>query len=213
VVVTTANFAAKAGTLARYERDDASDSWRRIGEEIPVVVGRSGMGWGRGLHPAQSGGPSKREGDGRAPAGVFRLSGTFGYAESAPGRLPYTPLTDTVECVDDPRSKRYNVIVDTSGITNPDWSSFEKMRRDDDLYRLGVVVDHNAFPATAGAGSCVFLHVWRGPQDGTAGCTAMDAEAMAQVAGWLDARARPVLVQLPAHEYDRLREAWRLPAR
>jgi hypothetical protein len=32
-----------------------------------------------------------------------------------------------------------------------------------------------------------------------------------QVLAWLDPRARPVLVQLPAAQYGRLRGAWTLP--
>jgi L,D-peptidoglycan transpeptidase YkuD (ErfK/YbiS/YcfS/YnhG family) len=116
-----------------------------------------------------------------------------------------------VQCVDDPKSKRYNVIVDRKGISNPDWKSFETMRREDDLYRVGVVVDHNAFPAAPGAGSCIFLHIWSGPQDPTIGCTAMEGARLEQIVHWLDPRARPVLVQLPEGEYKRLRDDWALP--
>jgi hypothetical protein len=35
---------------------------------------------------------------------------------------------------------------------------------------------------------------------------------MSQMAGWLDAAALPLLVQLPQAEYDRWREVWALPA-
>jgi D-alanyl-D-alanine dipeptidase len=211
VVVTAAGWSAQTGTLTRWQREDANDPWHRVGDEVQVALGKGGMGWGRGLHPAQPRGPVKQEGDNRTPAGAFRLSGTFGYEPSAIGRLPYTPLTDDIQCVDDGRSKRYNVIVDRKGITNPDWKSFERMRRDDDLYRLGVVVEHNAFPATPGAGSCIFLHIWSGPAQPTVGCTAMAADGLAKLAEWLDPAARPVLVELPEAEYSRLHTSWQLP--
>jgi len=84
------------------------------------------------------------------------------------------------------------------------------MRRDDDQYRWGVVVDHNAERET-GCGSCVFLHIWEAPGKGTAGCTAMNSSSMEAVLRWLDAKERPVLVQLPRAEFERLRTAWGLP--
>jgi D-alanyl-D-alanine dipeptidase len=211
VVVVTDEWSARAGTLRRFVRDGSTDSWRALPGEAPVMVGSAGLGWGRGLHPPQSSGPTKQEGDRRAPAGVFRLSATFGYESSAPGKLPYTPLGESIQCVDDPRSKKYNLLVDRSGISNPDWKHFEVMRRDDDQYRIGVVVDHNAWPATPGAGSCIFLHIWAAPDQPTVGCTAMAPANVEELAGWLDPSAHPALVQLPRREYQRLREEWALP--
>jgi hypothetical protein len=39
----------------------------------------------------------------------------------------------------------------------------------------------------------------------------MAEEDLREVLAWLDPRARPVLVQLPASAYDGLRGAWALP--
>jgi D-alanyl-D-alanine dipeptidase len=157
-------------------------------------------------------GPLKKEGDGKAPAGVFRLSTAFGFAGTAPGlKMPYTSLTPTVECVDDVNSRRYNLIVDRNRVSNVDWRSSEKMRAVDG-YRWGVVVDHNASPPVAGRGSCIFLHIWAGPEKGTAGCTAMEQPNLEAMLRWLDAKKNPLLVQLPEAEYTRLRSLWKLPA-
>jgi D-alanyl-D-alanine dipeptidase len=207
VLVVTPGWEATAGTLRRFTR--AGAGWREEGAPIPVVVGRSGLGWGRGLHPEGLDGPTKREGDGRAPAGVFFLTEAFGYAEGAATGLPYLHATPGLECVDDAASAHYNEVLDRDTVA-VDWASHEEMRRPDDLYRLGVVVAHNR-PAEPGAGSCIFLHVWSGPRTTTSGCTAMTGGAMDAVAAWLDAAAAPVLVQLPVAEYDRLRTAWALP--
>jgi L,D-peptidoglycan transpeptidase YkuD (ErfK/YbiS/YcfS/YnhG family) len=214
VLVLTAGWDATAGTLQRFERSETAAAWTPTDAPVPVVVGRSGLGWGRGLHPAPPGGPVKREGDGRATAGVFRLSALFGYAPAeamGPLQMPYLHAHPGLECVDDPASRHYNRIVDRDSVGRPDWTSHEEMRRRDDLYRLGVVVDHNAAPPRPGAGSCIFLHLWSGPADPTVGCTAMaPAEAEALVR-WLDAGRTPVLVQLPRPAYQRLRTAWGLP--
>jgi len=159
------------------------------------------------------GDPGKREGDGRSPAGVFSLSGAFGYA---PGgecpwiKLPYREATSTLKCIDDIRSRHYNRLVN-AGEEPKDWSSCEEMRRPDDQYRLGIVVEHNAAPAIPDRGSCIFIHIWKGPEVGTAGCTAMAPEDMETLLRWLDPAAVPVLIQLPESAYRQLKGPWELP--
>lgn len=219
VVVTTADWTTPEGILQRYDRFSPKDVWQPVGEAIPVVVGRNGLGWGIGLQGAANlekpryGGSEKREGDGRAPAGIFKLSSAFGYA-SAPQaawiKLPYTAATSSLRCVDDPQSLHYNRLVDASQIL-PDWKSAEEMRRGDDQYRLGVVVDHNTDPVVSGRGSCIFIHIWKGAKTGTAGCTAMSQDNMELLLRWLDPAADPVLIQLPAPTYGQLRPVWGLP--
>src|SRR5437763_1546330 len=126
VLVTTRDWDAVEGTLRRFERKNEKAGWRSVGAAVPVVVGRGGMGWGAGLNAQTGEGPLKKEGDGKAPAGVFRLGSAFGFANEAPGLLmPYTPLTPTVECVDDVNSRRYNLIVDRSSVRDVDWKSSE----------------------------------------------------------------------------------------
>jgi L,D-peptidoglycan transpeptidase YkuD (ErfK/YbiS/YcfS/YnhG family) len=192
IVVTTPAWDKIDGRLQRYERAADGQNWQPVGAPIPIVVGRGGMGWGRGIHGAPPGaGPIKREGDGRAPAGLFRLSAAYGYAspdEASRVKLPYV-----------------------QSLATNDWKSSEQMRRNDELYRWVVVVDHNANTAEAGAGSCIFLHIWSGASQGTAGCTAMEATRMEEVIYWIDPAAHPLLVQMPEAEYAKLREVWKLP--
>jgi len=214
ILVTTGGWNAVEGEARLYERDSINDHWKAVGEKIPIVVGRNGMAWGRGLHGDAIGeSPMKQEGDGRAPAGVFSLSSAFGYAppeQAGDVKFPYVQVVATLECVDDPQSTHYNRIIDRGAVENPDWKSSERMRRDDDQYRWGVVVDHNAQGAS-GRGSCVFLHIWEGPGKGTAGCTAMNSSSMEDLLRRLDAKKRPILVQLPQVELGRWRKAWGLP--
>ncbi len=179
------------------------------------MIGAGGSGWGRGLHghgaPAGRSGPDKREGDGKSPAGAFALGASFGYAARAlaGARTPYTQVDRSWVCVDDARSGHYNQVLDSDGV-GADWDSREEMRRSDDLYRWVITVDHNR-DAAAGAGSCIFLHLWRGSGSGTAGCTAMERPAMESLLVWLDPAARPVFVLLPAAELEALRGPWALP--
>jgi D-alanyl-D-alanine dipeptidase len=217
VVVTTPGWNDVAGTLQKYERANPRGKWTAVGKPFAVVVGKNGLGWGTGIvpPPSQAGAgsdPVKKEGDGKAPAGVFRLPTAFGYAaERLPGsRMSYVSLTPSVECVDDTRSSFYNRVLDR-GTVAVDWNSSELMLRTDELYRWGVVVDHNSDPPAPGAGSCIFLHIWRGPGQGTVGCTAMPREQIESLLGWLDPERTPLLVQLPAEQYKRLRSRWKLP--
>lgn len=217
VVVTTADWNSPQGVLRRYERSKTSKKWKAIGEPIAVMVGKTGLAWGSGIihvdAPISSTNePMKKEGDGRAPAGVFRLSKIFGYAPQAqPGwKMPYLSLTSSVECVDDTASKFYNQVVDRSAVS-PDWNSSEHMLRSDDLYRWGILVEHNSSPAVAGGGSCIFMHIWRGPGQPTVGCTAMPQADLESLIAWLDPARTPLLVQLPEAQYKSLRKSWRLP--
>lgn len=217
LVVTTEGWDTVPGTLLRFERAAPGAAWSPVGGPVAVVVGRSGMGWGRGLHAATpaAGEPVKREGDGRAPAGVFRIGSAFGYATASSMRwirMPYIHSTDTFRCVDDVKSAYYNQVVDSAGVRK-DWSgTVERMRLADGQYRLGAIVEHNWGDQTRpGDGSCIFLHVWKGPGQGTAGCTAMTEASMEGVLRWLDPAAAPVLVQLPRAEYAARRLGWGLP--
>jgi zinc D-Ala-D-Ala dipeptidase len=143
---------------------------------------------------------------------VFALDRVFGFAPAAQmswARLPYLPIGAGTECVDDVRSAHYNTIVDRGATSPVDWASAERMR-DIGQYRLGVTVAYNT-PPRAGRGSCIFLHIWAGPDTYTAGCTAMAERDLTALAMWLDGARRPVIVQLPEQEYARRRAAWRLP--
>lgn len=209
------NWNATSAQLQRFERPVGGD-WTAVGAALPVVLGRNGLAWGRGLHAPDSAG-DKREGDGRAPAGVFAITALFGEAPAdassvAALRLPYLAAGPRLKGVDDPASMHYNRIVDEAAVT-VDWASCEDMLRDDGRYALGAVVAHNAAPVLPGAGSCIFLHVWAGPETPTAGCTAMALADMRLLASWLDGARAPVLVQLPLDAFTRLRADWGLPQR
>lgn len=210
VLVVTPSWDSTSGTLRRFARAGASAPWRRVGAAVPVVVGASGLAWGADSLGSPDD-PLKREGDGRSPAGVFPLDRAFGFASTMPQlRMPYVPLLAGTECVDDTSSVHYNTVVNRDRVPSVDWTSSEHMRRIAQ-YQVGVIVGYNTRPVSKGRGSCIFLHIWDGPGSSTAGCTAFPRADVEQLLAWLDARRQPVLVQLPAAEYERLRGRWALP--
>jgi L,D-peptidoglycan transpeptidase YkuD (ErfK/YbiS/YcfS/YnhG family) len=212
VLSISESWGATEARVRRFERASASEPWRQVGAGVTASLGRRGLGWGRGLHPAAEFlGPPKREGDGKSPAGVFELREATGYAPAPPPgtKLKYRTATPTLRCVDDTASAFYNQLVDEAQVK--DWSSAEDMRRADDLYRLVVWVGHNDAPVLVPGGSCIFLHLRDSPTATTEGCTAFDAGPMQVLLRWLDPAQRPVLVQLPRQSYRMLAEPWGLP--
>jgi L,D-peptidoglycan transpeptidase YkuD (ErfK/YbiS/YcfS/YnhG family) len=197
VCVTATGWNANAGTLQRWERSGGDASWTKVGGVVDVVIGKNGMGWGLGLHrvPEGADGPRKKEGDGRSPAGMFRLTGAFGFGAAAVGRLPWVAIARTTEAVDDPGSRYYNRIVDRGRVERVDWKSSEKMA-EIPVYALGVVVAHNPENAP-GEGSCIFVHLQGRSRTGTAGCTALREGDLRELVGWLDPKRGPVMIQLP----------------
>jgi D-alanyl-D-alanine dipeptidase len=202
VLVTAAEWDSPRGVLRRYERERGGTRWRQIGATRDVLLGERGMAWGLGLHEVpRDASRRKHEGDRRAPAGVFLLSSAFGRLAASQydiARFPYRQLVAGTEAVDDPASRFYNHIVQREHVPAPDWKSSERMAEIAD-YELGVMVAHNP-QNIPGAGSCIFIHQWRGERTGTAGCTALRAPHLLKLIRWLDADQHPVLVQLPGRE-------------
>ena len=217
ILVVTPDWDATEGKMQLFQRAEATGDWSAVGQAEAITVGRTGVAWGVGLHTAQAQGPQKKEGDGKAPAGVFTLGPAFGYAATLKTGLKYTPMSASHYCIDVSGSPLYNEIVDSREVGEAAVKeSTEPMRRDlhakgDQRYKEGFVIQHNA-ANTQGAGSCIFAHLWKAPGEATAGCTAMAEPTMDHLLAWLDARKRPRLVQLPRAEYERLRQAWKLPA-
>lgn len=213
LLVHAASWSSAWGELNRYERDGAGE-WKLISSPVSVDLGRNGMAWGRGLHAMPSSGPRKTEGDGKSPAGVFALDRAFGVASQLPEQaqgFPYLSSEPTTYCVEDVRSQHCNQIVDATAVHRTTWEKWSELKRSDGLFDWGIIVAQNQPDTVRGGGSCVFIHIWRGPHVPTAGCTAMPRAQVEVVLRWLNPSKKPVLVQLPDAELERLRSDWALP--
>jgi len=195
LIVTTKNWDAPQGSLQRYENIDGK--WKKIGKKIKIFVGEKGLAWGSGLHTPQQG-LQKKEGDRKAPAGIFSLQEAFGY-EPLDINYPYLVMTKHHHCVDDSNSKWYNQVIDSREIAK-DYTSHEVMRFDANYYRYGIMVGHNRANKPYG-GSCIFIHIKDIP---TMGCTAMLENEMVEILRWLNPASDPLLIQAPKSEIKRL---------
>ena len=208
IVVTSNSWNTIQGKMNVYEYH--SGVWKSVLKDIPIVTGRSGMAWGRGLHSLESTiGRLKKEGDGNSPAGIFYLSGLFGYDDIS-SKMNSIKVDQQTFCVDDSKSAYYNQIVKTDTVKK-DWISAETMRMKSDAYKYGIFVDYNVKPAVPQMGSCIFMHIWSGSDSPTAGCTAMKEADILKLIGFLDKKKNPVLIQVPRAEYDKMKLIYKLP--
>jgi len=188
LIVVADNFNSSTAKLSCFEGN------KQICKDIEVNLGKNGLGWGIGFKniPHAVDEPIKHEGDKRAPAGIFKLTESFGYASRNPSKLPYLYANKNLICVDDSNSPFYNQIIEANG----DEKSFEHMRRKDNQYRYGIVVAHNPH-AKAQRGSCIFIHIQKEKNHPTVGCTSMSEENLKKVIKWLDKSKNPILIQIP----------------
>jgi L,D-peptidoglycan transpeptidase YkuD (ErfK/YbiS/YcfS/YnhG family) len=178
-VVVERDEAAPSGMALRlYER--GSDGWQSLGAVIPAVAGRNGL-----ARPGE-----KREGDGRTPSGIFALERGFGY-EPFETKMPYIVLSPEMIWIDDARSDRYNTLAEKR---EGEGLSYEIMKRADDLYKYGIVIEYNTRAIVPGAGSAIFFHIWRSPATPTAGCIAAAEPDMVRMLRWLDPAQHPLAV-------------------
>ena len=208
VVVTTGGWNNIQGKMSTYQWK--ANKWSPVLVNIPIVTGRSGLAWGKGLHdPALNKGKLKKEGDGNAPAGIFYLNGLFGY-QAISANMNSLKVDERTFCVDDVKSAYYNQIVKMDTIKK-DWNSAETMRMKSDVYKYGIFVDYNSNPAIPGKGSCIFMHIWTKSTDPTAGCTDMTEASILKLISFLEKTKNPVLVQVPQSEYHKMKLLYKLP--
>ena len=218
-------WSSSSAVLQRYAREGSGRKlgpWTPVGAPFPARLGPNGLAWGIGLHSVPTKAASaevllKREGDDRSPAGIFVLSAAFGYSPvwAKKTKLPYVTVGARDLFVEDPTSPFYNSHVRIDHAPTTDWERGQQMYQNDPAHRLEVLVDHNmTSPPTPGAGSAIFIHVWRG--DGakaTAGCTSVSDADIESLVSWLDPATKPVYALLSADQYELHQKAWGLPVR
>ncbi len=189
ILVTADAANGPRATLAAYAY--ASGHWSKVMGPMPAVLGRNGIS----LH--------KREGDGKSPAGIFRMGRAFGSRARPDGvRLPYTRTTQYDYWVDAVDSPDYNHWETWFGDADERWASFERLRIP--AYEYAAVIRYNMDPVRKGLGSAIFFHIWPGPDGHTAGCTAVSKQNVLRVLRWLDPVQQPVIIQGTGKQLEQL---------
>ena len=164
-----------------YALEKKGAEWKIAFEPFNAVIGKNGF-----APPGK-----KREGDGKTPSGIFVLQRTFGYNEYIKTTMPYRQVLVDDIWVDDPKADDYNRWVKKQETRA---ASYERMKRDDNLYKYGIVIEYNTKSVIKGYGSAIFFHVWRGENIPTEGCVAVSEQNIIKILGWLDPKALPVVI-------------------
>jgi L,D-peptidoglycan transpeptidase YkuD (ErfK/YbiS/YcfS/YnhG family) len=204
---------SSSATLRLYRK--SGKRWEPEAGPWQARLGREGLVWGLGIHPAPAGAATKREGDWRSPAGVFEIGGVWGYQTTIRKhpRLAYHQITPRDLWVEDPGSEHYNRHLVLPRDPASPWERKQQMKQDDPAHSLKLFIAHNAPPKVVpNAGSSIFFHIWRaGGAKPTAGCTTMDEGRLRDLIARIDPGCRPLYVLLPKTEYEKLRGPWKLP--
>lgn len=206
-------------TLTLVEKN-AAGKWQRVLGPYPGRLGRNGSIWGLGMHSNPGGALTKKEGDGRSPAGIFSLGGLW-VNNPTPVQhdpaIPYVQVGPNDLWITDPRLPHlYNRYKRLDHPASTPWELHEQMRQNDYPHSIKMLVHHNTPESVGkpivGAGSSIFFHIWR--RDGaapTAGCTSMQEDHLRAFIARLRADKKPVYILLPRSEYTKRRKSWQLP--
>lgn len=133
----------------------------------------------------------KREGDGATPRGRFRLiscqTRKEGWKTALP-KLPHNRIKVSDGWCDAQGDRNYN-----RQVRLPYPASHEKLTREDDLYDLFVVMDHNVSKRLRRGGSAIFFHLAREGYLPTEGCIAVSRRAMEWIAPRLSRRSQIIV--------------------
>lgn len=163
---------------ARFE-DLLITYWARFrGRRFPSAIGAHGVA------------TDKQEGDGATPSGAFRVVGGLYRADrmNIPKGGPISAVSPGDIWSDDPLDPAYNRL----SRRGSRGYGHERMRRGDGLYDLVLFTDHNQ-PPVPGAGSAIFLHIWRAPRAPTAGCVAFRRQDLLWIWARWNARSRVII--------------------
>lgn len=213
IVATAPGWDSMKGQLQLFQRDGGGE-WRPASGPVPVLFGKNGLAWGRGVRGTDEAGRHKQEHDGRAPAGVFNIGTIYTYDGALPtgASYPFHQVSDADAWVDDVHSPDYNRFITIPDPQHPPaWFDKMKMRHGDFAYHWLVEIRHNSDPPEAGAGSAIFFHIRRGESRPTSGCTTMSEPDLVRLIRWLRAADHPEYVLLPGSEYGEKWRAWGLP--
>ena len=191
----------------------ANGEWKQTFGPVPVLFGKNGSAWGRGVFGQDEPGRHKVERDGRTPAGVFRIGKIYTYDKALPkgADYPFHTVTEADAWIDDPSLPLYNRHVQVDPKNPPPWFESQKMRHGDFAYRWLIEIRHNADDIVPGRGSAIFFHIRRGPNRPSVGCTTMAEKDIVALIRWLKSSSQPHYATMPWSEYRKKWAAWGLP--
>jgi len=164
------------------------ENWKLTFDSIPCTFGRNGF-----AEPDQ-----KIEGDGKTPSGTFQIGSAFGYKNDLDANMNFIELSDTHYWISDTTSAIYNTLVDYY----PEGLYVEKMKRNDHLYKHGIIIEYNTRNTIKGKGSAIFIHIERKKGYPTAGCIAVSDENIKNLIKWIKPEKKTLIIMGNKNEID-----------
>ena len=184
VIVDAPSAASTTATLTAYEDD--GNGWNQVFGPMPAVDGVDG--WVPG--------PSRSEGDGTTPEGIYTIGPTMYGTDPNPGtQFPYHQLVCGDWWDEDSASPTYNTFQHVAcGTTPPYAADSEALWTEGNAYPAMAVIDYNT-PPSGPLGSGIFLHADIGAP--TQGCVSLPLTDLDAVLAWLNPALHPVIVMGP----------------
>lgn len=121
----------------------------------------------------------KKEGDGKTPIGCWQ----FKHILYRPDRiklplspLPISPIEKKHGWCDEPGDRNYN-----RPVKLPYPASAENLFRDDEIYDVIIILNHNQLPRIQGRGSAIFMHIAKPDLSPTEGCIALKKQNLLEL--------------------------------
>ena len=114
----------------------------------------------------------KKEGDFITPKGTFKIKEIFyrkDRVQNLTTRLKKTVIRKNMGWCDDPKSKKYNKLINF-----PFKYGAERLYRRENIYDIILVLNFNMNPVKKYKGSAIFIHVAKKNFQPTQGCIALD---------------------------------------
>jgi L,D-peptidoglycan transpeptidase YkuD (ErfK/YbiS/YcfS/YnhG family) len=167
-VISVVGAGGSDATLSTWQR--SGSDWEQVLGGVAAKVGPPGISSSYGESSAAT------------PAGVFAITGAFGRQADPGAGIPYFRVDDRDWWVSDVGSPDYNTHQRCARGTCPfDESASENLAAHGAVYDYALVMGVNA-QRVPGGGSAFFLHVTNGAA--TAGCVAIQADALVSVLRW-----------------------------
>ncbi len=166
-VISVVGVGGSNAKMDVYQRLPAG--WQPVGVGIPTHVGSAGME------------PQSKDGHPATPMGIFKLPYAFGTAPNPGGGLQYVQVGSDHWWDGDPKSPTYN----TMQVCKKDACQFDTNESENleiPQYKHAVVMGVND-AREPGNGAAFFFHTTDGGP--TAGCVAIEDDALVKVIRWL----------------------------
>ena len=131
-----------------------------------AFIGRDGLGL-------------QSEDDVKTPVGIFNFTKFFGIADDPGTKKPYIKINESLYWVSDPKSPKYNQMVNIETFKDFDPKKGEHLIEQTVAYKYAMNINYNP-TGIPGKGSAIFLHC-AGKYKYTMGCVALPENYMLKV--------------------------------